>query len=514
MATHARRATAPAALLLAALAAIPLGAGFATACTTDAECSDGNACNGTETCVGGVCQPGTPLNCHDTNPCTTDSCDPVLGVCQYVALPNGTGCDDGTICNGREVCQGGLCKPGTPLNCDDGIACTADTCDPVAGCLHAPIPDGGSCSDGNACNGLETCLGGVCTPGTPPNCDDGNVCTTDSCVVPTGCKHAPVANGTPCPDGDICNGAETCQAGVCTPGATLNCNDNNPCTLDGCDPLTGCIRSAAVDGTTCSDGQFCNGVETCQGAVCRPGTPLADGTSCTDGDVCNGLETCQSGVCAAGTPLDCDDHDACTDDTCTSPAGCAHSPTVCDDGRGGTVDTCDPAVGCQYATTMPGRLLSLKANPVSAAADRIRVVVKGAAALIDPPAPGGGSDPVTGGASVRVASTAGGFDHTYLLPKGRWQYIGNPAHPLGYRYADGPQFLGPFTKLTVRAGGLLSAVAKGSALGLALPGAPAPVDVVVTLGSTRYCTSFGGSTAFKVDRLFLAKNAPAPASCP
>jgi hypothetical protein len=51
----------------------------ATACTSNAECSDGNACNGSEACMGAVCVPGTPITCDDANACTIDACDPVGG---------------------------------------------------------------------------------------------------------------------------------------------------------------------------------------------------------------------------------------------------------------------------------------------------------------------------------------------------------------------------------------------------------------------------------------------------
>jgi hypothetical protein len=45
-------------------------------------CSDNNVCNGVETCVDGTCPPGTPLQCADADPCTTDSCDRRAG-CQH-----------------------------------------------------------------------------------------------------------------------------------------------------------------------------------------------------------------------------------------------------------------------------------------------------------------------------------------------------------------------------------------------------------------------------------------------
>ncbi|MEK7102669.1 MAG: hypothetical protein AAB912_03510, partial [Patescibacteria group bacterium] len=49
------------------------GEGLVCACVSDAECNDGNFCNGTETC-NCACQPGTPPNCADQIDCTEDLC--------------------------------------------------------------------------------------------------------------------------------------------------------------------------------------------------------------------------------------------------------------------------------------------------------------------------------------------------------------------------------------------------------------------------------------------------------
>ena len=54
-------------------------AATALACTTNAECADGNACNGSEVCQAGVCIPGTSITCNDGNACSTDVCDPIAG---------------------------------------------------------------------------------------------------------------------------------------------------------------------------------------------------------------------------------------------------------------------------------------------------------------------------------------------------------------------------------------------------------------------------------------------------
>jgi hypothetical protein len=186
-------------------------------------CTDNNVCNGLEACgTDGQCHTVTPaLNCDDNNPCTVDSCDSVAG-CQPAAVQDGTSCSDGNVCNGNETCSGGACQPGTPINCDDGNPCTADSCDTTTGqCVHTLL-NTGSCG---------TCTGG---------CDDGNPCTTDSCDTTTGqCVHTPLSTGS-CDDRSLCTFGDTCSNGSCV-GTPTSCNDSNPCTVDTCDPSTGCV---------------------------------------------------------------------------------------------------------------------------------------------------------------------------------------------------------------------------------------------------------------------------------
>jgi len=43
---------------------------------------------------------------------------------------------------------------------------------------------------------------------------------------------------------------------------------------------------------------------------------------------------------------------------------------------------------------------------------------------------------------------------------------------------------------------------------------PSPVGIVLRLGGTRYCMSFGGTTSFVQDLHFGGTDAPAPAACP
>jgi uncharacterized repeat protein (TIGR01451 family) len=106
------------------------------------------------------------------------------------------------------------CRAGTPVTCDDTDACTADACDPVAGCGHVAR-----------------------------SCDDGNSCTDDACDSILGCVHT---NKTAdCDDLDACTLTDTCRAGVCVGSNPVVCNDNDACTADACDRTILCVATTA-----------------------------------------------------------------------------------------------------------------------------------------------------------------------------------------------------------------------------------------------------------------------------
>lgn len=92
--------------------------------------------------LGAVCGNGTieaGEACDDGNTANGDCCS---ATCAFE--PDGSSCADATVCNGDETCDGaGACQPGTALDCDDGIPCTADGCDDVGGCLNDAAPRGG-----------------------------------------------------------------------------------------------------------------------------------------------------------------------------------------------------------------------------------------------------------------------------------------------------------------------------------------------------------------------------------
>lgn len=89
--------------------------------------------------------------------------------------------------------------PCLTLNCDDGNACTLDTCEAGVGCKNADL-DGSSCSDGQVCSENDVCAGSTCTAGAPKACGDGGTCGE-----PSGCACLPTFVGTAptcaCPTG-------------------------------------------------------------------------------------------------------------------------------------------------------------------------------------------------------------------------------------------------------------------------------------------------------------------------
>ncbi|MFH1531664.1 MAG: hypothetical protein ABIK09_13140 [Pseudomonadota bacterium] len=319
-------------------------------------CADADACTIGETCAEGVCTGGQAANCNDGNPCTDDSCDPATG-CQNT--PNTAACQDGDICTLNDQCDGGECKGGAPLDCDDNNPCTADQCESVQGCVHAP--SSGDCNDNNPCTLGDHCDGGTCASTEIDTCNDGNSCTNDSCNPAQGCLHA--NNSNACDDGDGCTTADTCKSGVCE-GVEADCNDDNVCTEDYCIPSQGCVYlnnyADCDDGNACTDGDKCGGGactgqasscddnNLCTNDSCNPtsgcvyspnSVPCNDANACTQGDVC------EDGACAGGSELNCGDGNLCTDDSCNAVAGCQHANNSLDCDDNNTCTTGDVCTG-------------------------------------------------------------------------------------------------------------------------------------------------------------------------
>jgi hypothetical protein len=317
-------------------------------CTSDAECDDGIFCNGKEKCsvsykksggtpqppVPGVCIAGTPVDCNDGVDCTIDSCNEAMDKCDHA--PDNAVCDDGDFCNGNEVCD------------PDSIVtiATQESSGSTSGCKPGEAvacPDNGLFCDGTeSCNEAKdscTSSGNPCTPGV-------TVCNekTDTCDPVGGCTA-----DKDCDDGIFCNGIETCNAyakatgtnppvmGVCQDGIPVDCNDGIDCTVDSCNEEKDTCEHAA-DNAVCDDGDFCNGNEVCdpdpivtiatqEGSSSTSGCKPGEAVACPDnGLFCDGTESCNEAA-----------------DSCQSSGNpCTPGITVCNE----KTDVCDPVGGC------------------------------------------------------------------------------------------------------------------------------------------------------------------------
>ncbi len=282
----------------------------------NARCGDGHVRAGVESCDDG--------NQVNTDACTNDCAAPSCG--DGIKQP-AEACDDGNRVNNDE-CSNACQSP----RCGDNIVQAGEECDDA------------NTSDADDC--LTTCKFSKCVP--LPNLDDNNPCTTDACDPVTGPLHSPVAVGTLCPDDNVCDGINKCNAnGQCAATPAPVVPPSTACRRHSCDPRQGNVSENAIRGATCEDGNICNGQETCDGAgQCMAGAPASARTLCDDGNVCNGISRCNGqGVCEMSTSIaargaSCSQAQTCL--VCNGQGVCEPpTPQNLDDGDGCTVDSCD-----------------------------------------------------------------------------------------------------------------------------------------------------------------------------
>ena len=118
-------------------------------------CNDGLYCTTNDTCSAGACIGGYAASCSDGISCTVGH----LQRGHRRVRPHGVrrGLRQWSFCDGAEVCNVATgCQAGTPVVCNDGVFCTADSCNEGdRSCMHAP--NDASCSNGQFCDGIETC---------------------------------------------------------------------------------------------------------------------------------------------------------------------------------------------------------------------------------------------------------------------------------------------------------------------------------------------------------------------
>ncbi len=350
-------------------------------CAVDADCQDGNLCNGVETCVATVCTPGTPVTCNDGLFCTLDTCALATGVCNHPPNPCSDGdtctqdsCDEaGDVCNHASPAPLSFCNT-SPITIVDaaagnpypsmitvsGLGTSASLCSvnlvgishtwpddidmllvgPVATTQNAEIMSdvGGS----NDLVGVNLTLKDAAAASLP-----------DSAQIVSG-TYKPTNIGTPA---DVFP-APAPVANVSSSLTVFSGDPNGTWKLYVRDQFSGdfgsisggwCVSivvTACTTNTDCNDGNPCTD-DVCNSSLCSYTNNTA---ACTDGNACTLNDTCSGGVCVSGAPRTCDDGDACTANNCNTGTGaCEYPGIVCDDSNACTDDSCLSATGCVFA---------------------------------------------------------------------------------------------------------------------------------------------------------------------
>ena len=285
----------------------------------------------------------TAADCDDGDACTADSCNVDGGKCTNAKIG---GCGElSAPCAAKAPCQQGVCDPvtnacvacTTSKDCGAGKLCQAQQCKAAKACS--------SDVDCKAQNQVCAKSDGVCVDCvSDADCAENSACFDHACKPADPCKSskdcAKVCDAKllKCVD---CVGSEDCAAGqYCAPWHACV---PTICKADACagNALFECrpsgggydVRPDCADDNPCTD----DGCETGKGCTATPNAaPCDDGNSCTSNDGCS------AGQCKGGsTP--CDDANPCTDDKCQAQTGCYHTANTaaCDDNnKCTTADAC------------------------------------------------------------------------------------------------------------------------------------------------------------------------------
>ena len=241
-------------------------------------------------------------------------------------------------------------------DCDDGIPCTIDSCDPETGaCLNTPL----DCDDGNACT-IDTCVDGRCEH-EPLDCEGEDPCVIFGCDPEFGCFQEPLD----CADADLCT-TDSCDpdTGTCKHDS-IECGDGPPCSSATCDPDIGCVYNPKecpageeLDTTNCRCKPRCTVAQTQCGGACVD--LKSDDNNCGGcGNVCEPgpdgcVTTCVNGRCD-WIPMNCAPSDTppgvnvaacCVGNSCcigTQTACCLRAGHICwSEGNTGHIVHCSP----------------------------------------------------------------------------------------------------------------------------------------------------------------------------
>ena len=289
----------------------------------------------------GGCGISYRFNCNDAD---NDGTCNFFDLCPGGPEP-GTPCDDGSACTVGDVITLGCACAGEAILCNDNDPCTTDSCNPLLGCVFTPSPDtdnDGTCdlTDGCPTDANKTSPGncGCGNPEPGATCDDGNVLTIND-VIGANCQCAGVP--VSCTVNGDCNDNDPCTSDTC---------DNNVCVFTPLPDGDGDGTCDAQDGCPADPNKTAPGI--C-GCGVSDADSDSDGTAdCTDGCPADPNKIAP-GICGCGVSDADTDVDGLADcnDNCPNLAGVQGD--ACDDGNPNTINDVI-SVTCQCAGTPIG----------------------------------------------------------------------------------------------------------------------------------------------------------------
>ena len=228
-------------------------------------------------------------------------CRPSAGTCDVLENCNGSGsCPTDVFLSGQQSC--GACKycGGSSANCSN-VASGADTYNNCTASYNAcsgnnRIGPDGNCNGSGACN--TTGLSSACA--TAGTCQSGGGCSGGSCVAVTNVTagtdpynqctasyNACSGNNRIGPDGN-CNGSGACN----TSGLSVSCDDGNICTTDSC---SNGVCSNVNNTVLCrASAGACDVAENCSGGSCPTDSGRGTAYTCAYGSYTGANGACQA----------------------------------------------------------------------------------------------------------------------------------------------------------------------------------------------------------------------------
>jgi hypothetical protein len=320
-------------------------------------------CDRTEACPQSFCDPRECQNgfcrrvtrdCDDQDPTTLDRCAVGSDQCEHW-LSNGVrSCEVDADCGTDHPCELFECKAAD----QDSATGVCHRSESTAGCA-APLEVVRSCEKNAECiqAGGDVCVAGTCQDGF---CGFLEYPYSDDCE---SCQHGG-PDDTDC-EGTFCKWS-VCSGTVCTRDPVPFCTDLDPLTTDLCsDAVQACLHEYAATPSACVGSLQSDDDPTTLDA-CDPLTgttvhlPVGEG-ECMTADRCIHTYLTSDGTCLA-QPILCDDFDPSTDETCDPSQGCifqsseayCETDADCDDGNPCTMMVCLNRFGDQHMDQQTG----------------------------------------------------------------------------------------------------------------------------------------------------------------